>query len=635
MEIIDPWKIQDSLDVYEVNHWGKGYFGINDKGHVTVHPGKRPEQAIDLKQLVDQLQDRGIQLPILLRFTDILRHRVGEIHEAFQTAITEYNYQGKYVCVYPIKVNQQRHVVEEILDFGHPFNFGLEAGSKPELLAVLSLTNGDGTPIICNGFKDDEFIKMTILARKMGKLIIPVVEKYSELELIVRYAEELNVKPLIGIRIKLAARGAGRWRNSAGYRSKFGLTLTEALEAFEYLKQRGMEDCLQLVHFHLGSQITNIRSIKSALTEAARVYGELHRVGAGVRYIDVGGGLGIDYDGSQTDFESSVNYTLQEYANDVVFRIKSVCDEVGAPYPTIISESGRAVVAYHSMLIFNVLGVSNFDRYTVPPEIPADSSQHVSDLFGIYRDLSKKNMLECYHDAVQAMDDSLDMFNLGAITIEMRALVERLFWAVCGKILRMMRDLDYAPEELQGLSSTLSDTYFCNFSVFQSMPDSWAIDQLFPIMPIHRLNEQPTRRAVLGDITCDSDGKIDQFIDLRDVRSTLELHTFTDQPYYLGAFLLGAYQEILGDLHNLFGDTNAVHVRLDESGEIVLDGVVKGDTVREVLAYVQYNGDELLNQLRKDVERAVRANRITVQESRQLLGFYESGLEGYTYLEEP
>src|ERR1022692_2449550 len=455
MEMIDQWKIQDSLDVYEVNHWGKGYFGINAKGHVTVHPGKRPEQAIDLKDLIDQLQDRGIQLPILLRFTDILRHRVGEIHEAFKNAITEYNYAGKYVCVYPIKVNQQRHVVEEILDFGRPFGFGLEAGSKPELLAVLSLTNNGETPIICNGFKDDEFIKMTILARKMGKLIIPVVEKFSELDLIVRYAEELNVRPLIGIRVKLGARGAGRWRNSAGFRSKFGLTLTEALEAFEFLKQRGMEDCLQLVHFHLGSQITNIRNVKSALTEASRVYCELHRVGAGVKYLDVGGGLGIDYDGSQTDFESSVNYTLQEYANDVVFRVKSVCDECSVPYPTIISESGRAVVAYHSMLVFDVLGVSNFDRYTVPPEMPPDVPQQVSDLFGIYRDLSKKNLLEGYHDAHQAMEEGLNLFNLGGLSIEMRALTERLFWAVCNKILKMVRELDFMPEELEGLAPLL------------------------------------------------------------------------------------------------------------------------------------------------------------------------------------
>lgn len=635
MELMEAWKIQDALDTYEVKHWGKGYFDINSEGHLTVHPGKRPDQAVDLKKLVDQLQERGIQLPILLRFTDILRHRVGEIYDAFKTAILDFNYQGQYVCVYPIKVNQQRHVVEEILDFGKPYNFGLEAGSKPELLAVLAMTNGGDTPIICNGFKDDEFIKMSILARKMGKQIIPVVEKFTELETIVKYAEELGVRPVLGVRVKLAARGAGRWRYSAGFRSKFGLTLTEALEAFEYLKQRGMEDCLQLVHFHLGSQITNIRSIKSALTEAARVYVELHRVGAGVRYLDVGGGLGIDYDGSQTDFESSVNYTLQEYANDVVFRIRSVCDECGVPHPTIISESGRAVVAYHSMLIFDVLGVSNFDRYEVPPEVPPDAPQQISDLFGIFRDLSKKNLLECYHDAHQAMDETLNMFNLGAMTIEQRAMAERLFWAVCSKILRLVRELDYTPEELQGLGALLSDTYFCNFSVFQSMPDSWAVKQLFPIMPIHRLNEAPTRRAVLGDITCDSDGKIDQFIDLRDVRPTLELHPFNGQPYYLGAFLLGAYQEILGDLHNLFGDTNAVHVTVEEDGTVNLDNFVKGDTVREVLAYVQYNPEELTARLRKDVERAVRAGRITLNESKQLLSFYESGLGGYTYLEEP
>jgi arginine decarboxylase len=634
MELMEKWKVQDAMETYGVRHWGKGYFGINKLGHVTVHPDKREEPCIDLKELVDQLQERGIQLPILLRFTDILRQRVSEIYDAFRSAIADFDYQGGYCCVYPIKVNQQRHVVEEILDFGKPFHFGLEAGSKPELLAVLALTNGLDTPIICNGFKDDEFIKMTVLAKKMGKNVIPVVEKFTELEMIARYAEELNVKPVIGVRVKLAARGSGRWKSSAGFRSKFGLTLTETLEAFDYLNQRGLADCLQLVHFHLGSQITNIRNIKSALTEVARIYVELRRVGAGVRFLDVGGGLGIDYDGSQTDFESSVNYTLQEYANDVVFRIKSVCDEAGVPHPTIISESGRAVVAYHSLLVFDVLGVSNFDRYQVPPEIPDDAPQQIVDLYGIYRDLSKKNLLECYHDAVQAMDESLNMFNLGSLTIEMRALCEQLFWAVCGKVLKVVRELDYMPEELQGLQSLLSDTYFCNFSIFQSMPDSWAIKQLFPIMPIHRLNEPPTRRAVLGDITCDSDGKVDQFIDLRDVRSTLELHPYNGQPYYLGAFLLGAYQEILGDLHNLFGDTNAVHVSLEETGEINLDTVIKGDTVREVLAYVQYSADELIARLRKDVERAVRNGNITLNESRQLLRFYESGLDGYTYLEE-
>jgi arginine decarboxylase len=537
--------------------------------------------------------------------------------------------------VYPIKVNQQRQVVEEILDFGKPFNFGLEAGSKPELLAVLALTNGLDTPIICNGFKDDEFIRMTMLARKIGKQVIPVVEKFTELEAIVRHAEELKVHPALGVRVKLAARGAGRWRSSAGYRSKFGLTLTELLEAVEYLKQRDLADCIQLVHFHLGSQITNIRSIKGALTEAARVYVELHRVGAGVRYLDVGGGLGIDYDGSQTDFESSVNYTLQEYANDVVFRIKSVCEEAGVPHPTIVSESGRAVVAYHSLLVFDVLGVSNFDRYEVPDEVPADAPQQIHDLYAIHRELKKKNLLESYHDAVQAVDEGLNMFNLGALSIELRALVERLFWSVVSKMLRVVRELDYVPEELQGLEALLSDTYFCNFSIFQSMPDSWAVKQLFPIMPIHRLNEVPTRRAVLGDITCDSDGKIDQFIDLRDVRKTLQLHAFNGEPYFLGAFLLGAYQEILGDLHNLFGDTNAVHVSVDEEGEYTIDDVIKGDTVREVLAYVQYSGEKLVESLRKDVERAVRAGKISLSESKMLLRFYETGLDGYTYLEEP
>ena len=633
-DMLDRWKLSDAFETYRVNEWGKGYFGINSLGNVTVMPTKEPEASIDLKELIDQLQARGIQLPILVRFTDILRHRVSEIHAAFQKSIEEFDYKGKYCCVYPIKVNQQRQVVEEILDFGKPFQFGLEAGSKPELLAVMALTNGGNTPIICNGFKDEEFIHMTMLARKIGKNIIPVVEKFTELELIVKQAEITGVRPVIGIRAKLAARGAGRWRSSAGYRSKFGLTLTEMLEAVDYLKQRGMVDCLQLIHFHLGSQITNIRSIKAALTEVGRVYTEMHRIGANVNYIDVGGGLGIDYDGSQSDFESSINYTLQEYANDVVFRIKSVCDDAGVPHPTIISESGRAMVGYHSLLVFDVVGVSNFDRYTVPPQIPDDGPQQLADLFAIFQDLKKKNLQESYHDALQAVDEAVNMFNLGTINIEQRALIERLFWAVCSKILRMVRELDYTPEELQGLESMLSDTYFCNFSIFQSMPDSWAIKQLFPIMPIHRLTENPTRKAVLGDITCDSDGKIDQFIDLRDVRNTLQLHEYTGQPYYLGAFLLGAYQEILGDLHNLFGDTNAVHVSLDENNHLNIDEVIKGDTVREVLAYVQYKADELTDRIRKDVEKAVKVGTISIAESREFLDFYQSGLEGYTYLEE-
>ena len=636
-DIAPAWKLHDAFETYGVKNWGKGYFSINKLGHLTVHPDKNPDRSIDLKELVDQLRTRGIQPPLLLRFTDILKHRIGEIAAAFAKARDDAGYSGDYACVYPIKVNQQRHVVEEVLHFGKEHGFGLEAGSKPELLAVLALTNGTAeTPIICNGFKDDEFVKMVVLARKIGKNIIPVVEKFTELELIVKYAEELGVRQPVGIRVKLASRGTGRWRGSAGYRSKFGLTLTEVLEAFEFLKSKGLEDCLQMTHFHMGSQVSNIRKVKDALTEATRVFVELYRLGAGLKYIDVGGGLGIDYDGSQTDFESSTNYTLQEYANDVVFRIKAVCDEAGVPHPTIISESGRALVGYHSVLVFDVLGTSNFDNCTAPDELPADAPQPLQDLFTTHRELNKKNYLEGYHDAVQAMEEVLNLFNLGYLSIELRALGERLFWALCRKLQRLTAELDYVPEELNGLPNMLSDTYFCNFSVFQSMPDSWAIDQLFPIMPIHRLTEAPTRRGVLGDITSDSDGKVDQFIDLRDVRSTLELHPYNgDEPYYLGGFLLGAYQEILGDLHNLFGDTNAVHVSLEEDGHANVDTVIKGDTVTEVLNYVQYSAEKLTDRIRKDVERAVRQGRISVTESRQFLRFYESGLEGYTYLEEP
>ncbi len=631
------WKLHDAFETYGVKNWGKGYFGINKLGHVTVHPDKNPERSIDLKELVDQLKVRGIQAPVLLRFTDILKHRIDEIAGAFSKAMTEYEYSGGYSCVYPIKVNQQRHVVEEVLHFGREHGFGVEAGSKPELLAVLALTNGSGdVPIICNGFKDDEFIKMVVMAKKIGKNVIPVVEKFTELECIVRHAEHLKVRPVIGVRVKLAARGAGRWRSSAGFRSKFGLTLTEVLEAFEYLKSKELGDCLQMTHFHMGSQVSDIRKVKDALSEAARVYVELYRLGAGLKYIDVGGGLGVDYDGSQTAFESSTNYTLQEYANDVVYRIKSVCDEAGVPHPAIISESGRALVAYHSVLVFDVLGTSDFDKCTAPESLPDDAPEPIRDMYSNFRDLNKKNFLEYYHDAVDQMEKTLALFNLGHLTIELRALAERLFWAFGRKLQRIVRDLDYVPEELNGLDSLLSDTYFCNFSVFQSMPDAWAIKQLFPIMPIHRLTEPPTRRGVLGDITCDSDGKIDQFIDLRDVRTTLELHPHNaNEPYYLGAFLLGAYQEILGDLHNLLGDTNAVHVSMEEDGTPSIDSVVKGDTVTEVLNYVQYSAEKLTDRIRKDVERAVRTGKISLQESREFLGFYEAGLEGYTYLEEP
>jgi arginine decarboxylase len=630
---VKPWAVSDAAELYEVRRWGAGYFSINAAGNVCVHPTKDTKRAIDLKQLVDDLQLRGIDLPILIRFAEILKHRLGEIHDAFQVAMKEHHFNGHYCCVYPIKVNQQRQVVEEVLDFGRPYQFGLEAGSKPELLAVVALASND-TPIICNGFKDAEFIEMAMLAQKIGRRIIPVVEKYTELGLVLEYARKVGVRPHIGIRVKLATKSSGRWQSSGGYRSKFGLTVTEILRALEELKQLGMQDCFKLLHFHLGSQIPNIRHIKQALNEAARVYVELAGRGAGLEYLDVGGGLGVDYDGSQTNFESSANYSLQEYANDVVYHIQSVCDEAGVKHPTIVSESGRAVVAYHSALVFNVLGVSGLGDAEVPPELPADAEQPIVDLLGTLQNVTARNLLESYHDAQQALDMAMSLFSGGYLPLDQRSLSENLFWSICRKMQRLVRQLDYVPEDLQGLDALLSDTYFCNFSLFQSMPDSWAIRQLFPVMPIHRLGEQPTHPAVLGDITCDSDGKIDLFIDRRDVKRTLPLHSFNGEPYYLGAFMLGAYQEILGDMHNLFGDTNAVHVSLDENGGVVLETVIKGDTVREVLDYVEFDPDALVRKLRTDVEMAVRETRLDFQQAGRLLRFYEDGLHGYTYLED-
>jgi arginine decarboxylase len=628
----DRWTISDATEGYDIDRWGKGYFSIGANGHVWVHPSKDPARGIDLKDLVDTLVLRGIAPPILIRFGEILKHRLGEMYQAFQDAIHEHNYQGAYSLVYPIKVNQQRHVVEEVVRYGKPYKFGLEAGSKPELLAVLAVADNE-TPIICNGFKDDEYIEMVMLARKIGRNIIPVVEKFTELDLILRHSKSVGVRPVIGVRLKLASRGSGRWKSSGGYRSKFGLTVTEALRVLDLLKAEGMEDTLQLLHFHLGSQITNIRQVKAAVTEAARIYVELRKMGAGLIYMDVGGGLGIDYDGSQTDFESSVNYTLQEYANDVVYHIQTVCDETSAPHPTIITESGRAVAAYHSMLVFNVLGVADIAEQEPPVVVSDDVEQPLADLVETYRGLTSKNLLESYHDAVQALDAALNLFQLGYLPLEQRSIAETFFWAISRRIQRMIGG-EEKPEELENLDSMLSDTYFCNFSLFQSMPDSWAIRQLFPIMPIHRLEEKPTRVAVLGDISCDSDGKVDQFIDRRDVKKVLPLHRFNGQPYFLGTFLVGAYQEILGDMHNLFGDTHAVHVSLSETGQVVLDTVIQGDSVREVLDYVQFNARMLIDQFRRDVEAAVRDGKVGYEESGRLLRFYEDGLNGYTYLEE-
>jgi arginine decarboxylase len=635
LQVIEPaerWTVSDASELYDVPAWGKGYFSVGENGHLWVHPNKDPKRAIDLKELVDKVVLRGIHPPVLIRFGGILKHRMGEIHTAFMQSIQEHGYKGDYRCVFPIKVNQQRHVIEEVFEYGKQYGFGLEAGSKPELLAVIALADNN-TPIMCNGFKDDEYIEITMHARKIGRNIMPIIEKFTELDLILKHSERMGVRPVVGVRVKLASRGSGRWKSSGGYRSKFGLTVTEALRVLEVLRGRGMEDTLQVLHFHLGSQITNIRQIKQAVGEAVRIYVEMKKAGAGLEYMDVGGGLGIDYDGSQTDFESSVNYTLQEYANDVVHHIQSACDEAEVPHPTIVTESGRAVTAYHSVLIFNVLGVSAFGEAELVSELPEDAEQPLVDLQETYRSLSSKNMLESFHDAQNALDGVLNLFTLGYLPLWQRSLAENYYWAICRKVQKMAKELDYYPEELEGLETLLSDTYFCNFSLFQSMPDSWAVKQLFPIMPIHRLAEPPTQQAVLGDISCDSDGKIDQFIDRRDVKKTLRLHALNGRAYYLGAFLVGAYQEILGDLHNLFGDTHAIHVNLDDQGEVILDAVIRGDTVREVLDYVQFNAKTLLEQYRRDVEQALRDGRIGYEESGQMLRFFEEGLNGYTYLE--
>ncbi len=630
------WSVEDSAKLYNIGGWGQNYFSINPEGSVAVHPTGESAKAIDLKRLVDDLRSRDINAPVLIRFTDILKHRVDKIHEAFENAIKDIDYKGSYQCLYPIKVNQQKHVVEEIHYFGKSHKFGLEAGSKPELLAVMAIVDDDTTPIVCNGFKDDEFIEAVILATKIGRTVIPVVEKFSELEAIVKFSKIHNVRPRIGVRVKLSTKGAGRWQESGGVRSKFGLFVSEVIDALDYLKKEGMADCLNMLHFHLGSQINNIRNIKSAITELARVYTELCRMGAGMKLIDVGGGLGVDYDGSKTNFESSINYGLQEYANDIVFHIKETCDAAGVPHPTILSESGRAMVAYHSVLVFNVIGWSGFARFDLP-EISAEDRAKlplaVQNLYDTYCGVNDNNFTEYFHDAQVAKEAVLNLFSLGYCTLEQRSLSEKLYFATCSKILNIVRKMEYVPEEFEGLESMLSDTFFCNFSLFQSMPDSWAIDHLFPIMPIHRLNEVPNCRGILADITCDSDGKVDRFIDRRDVKSVLELHPYKGEDYYIGAFLVGAYQEILGDLHNLLGDTHAVHITIDELGNYSVDEVIKGDSVREVLNYVQYQGDELLRAMRKTVEKGVRDQKLSIEESRLLLRFYEDGLDGYTYLE--
>jgi arginine decarboxylase len=633
-DAVSRWSASDSSELYDVARWGHGYFSVGPNGNLLVHPDKAKEQAIDLKELVGNLEMRGVDMPVLIRFSGILEDRLREIQQAFAKAIKECDYQGSYSCVYPIKVNQQRQVVEEIVRFGRPHGFGLEAGSKPELLAVVALTDAD-SPIICNGFKDGEFVEMALLAQKMGRQVIPVVEKFTDLELILRYAERVGVRPQIGVRARLATRGSGRWQTSGGYRSKFGLSVTEILKVLETLHRLDMQDCFKLLHFHLGSQITNIRNIKRALDEASRIYVDLVKRGAGLEYLDVGGGLGVDYDGSLTNYASSVNYTLEEYCNDVVHHIQTTCDDAGVDHPHIISESGRAVVAYHSVLVFSVLGVIQQGRPSVPIDQVSDTApQPIRDLRDALLDLTPRNVLEAFHDAQQALETTIGLFSTGHLSIDERGVAEDLYWAICRRISELIEDADEVPEELNALDRLLCDTYFCNMSIFQSMPDSWAINQLFPIMPIHRLEQQPTQAAVLADITCDSDGKIDHFIGRRDVSRTLPLHTYDGSPYLLGAFLVGAYQEILGDLHNLFGDTNAVHVNLTADGNVEVNSIIRGDTVTEVLDYVEFHRKDLVERLQAAVEQAVRNGRLDFSEAGRCMRFYEEALNGYTYLEE-
>jgi arginine decarboxylase len=627
------WTVGDSGEVYGVKSWGNNYFSINDAGNVQSHPAGVDGARIDLKELVDEVARRGIGLPLLIRFSDILKSRIVELNETFTHAIAEYGYKGDYKGVYPIKVNQHRFVVEEIVQFGRPYHYGLEAGSKPELLAVMAMLDDEEALIVCNGYKDEEYIETALMASKLGRTVLIVVEKFSELSLIAETAKKMGVRPRIGIRVKLAAKGSGRWEASGGDRSKFGLSTREVVEAINFLRANDLLNCFELLHFHLGSQISAIRAVKNALREAGRFYVEVRRLGAPLKYFDAGGGLGVDYDGSQTNFASSMNYTTQEYANDIVFSLQEICDAGGVPHPTIVTESGRAVVAHHSMLVVDVLGVGEFDVGKAPEQVGPDVPRVIKNLFEAHRDVSRKNVLETYHDALEYKEEALQLFNLGNLSLSERVVAEDIFWGVCQKLLKMVRELREVPEELEGLERALSDTYFCNFSMFQSLPDIWAIDQLFPIMPIHRLNEEPTRRAVLADITCDSDGKIDHFIDRRDVKPVLELHPVNGQDYYLGIFLIGAYQEILGDLHNLFGNTNTVHVSLAAGGGYQIEHVVTGDTVTDVLKYVSYSREELVARVRRFAELAVRANRMTLDETRSMLRLYEEGLAGYTYLE--
>lgn len=626
------WTVDDSAELYNIQGWGVNYFKINDNGNVTVTP-KKDCKPIELKEIIDDLQLKDVSTPVLLRFPDILDNRIETISNCFKQASEEYHYKGQYYIIYPIKVNQMRPVVEELVSQGNKYNIGLEAGSKPELHAVLAITQNDSAPIICNGYKDPDFIELALLAQKMGKSIYIVVEKLNELKSIISIAQKLKIRPNIGIRIKLSSSGSGKWEESGGDRSKFGLNASELLEAISIAEESNMKDCIKLIHFHLGSQITMIRKIKTALKEVSQFYVEIKKLGCNVEFVDIGGGLGVDYDGSRSTGASSMNYSIQEYINDAIATIVDACDKHDLVHPNIITESGRALTAHHSVLVFDVLETTSPPVLKGNIEITEDTHEIVIEMNRMLKNLTQPRMLETWHDALQMRQEALDLFSLGHLDLNTRAMTERLFWSISIELHNLVQGLKHPPEELKQMGKILADKYFCNFSLFQSLPDSWAIDQIFPIMPIHRLNKEPKRRATLQDITCDSDGKIDLFIGTGDMSHSLPVHEFNEkEPYYIAAFLVGAYQEILGDLHNLFGDTNAVHVISTDDGYEIKQ-IIDGETVADVLDYVQYSPKKLVRAMESWVTNCVKSGKISTAEGKEYLAMYRSGLYSYTYLE--
>jgi arginine decarboxylase len=627
------WRIEDSEELYNINGWGRNYFSVNERGHIVVSP-RKGYASVDLKEVMDELQVRDISAPVLLRFPDILDNRIEKISNCFHQASEQYGYTAQNFMIYPIKVNQMRQVVEEIVSYGKKFNIGLEAGSKPELHAVLATNIAENALIICNGYKDESYIELALLAQKMGRRIYLVVEKLNELRMIAEISKRLKVRPNVGIRIKLSSTGSGKWSESGGDQSKFGLNSSELLEAIDILDRRDMKDCLKLIHFHIGSQINKIRVIKNALREATQFYVQLSKLGFGVEFIDIGGGLGVDYDGTRSSSsESSMNYSIQEYANDAVSAIVDACNKNDLPQPNVITESGRSLTAHHSILIFEVLETTQLPVWKESQEISPDDHELARELYDIWDRLDTSRLFESWHDALQIREEALDLFSLGMLDLRTRAQIEKLFWSIAREVGEIAASMKHVPEDLRKIAKMIPDKYFCNFSLFQSLPDSWAIDQIFPIVPISRLDEKPARTCTIQDITCDSDGKIANFISAQGTSSALPVHTLkAGEPYYLGVFLVGAYQEILGDMHNLFGDTNAVHISVYKD-RYEIDQIIEGETVDEVLDYVQYNPKKLVRNLESWVTASMKAGSITPEEGRDFISTYRSGLFGYTYLE--